>query len=306
MARPLKSGLDFFPVETDIGSDPKITKLIRRGGSEAFTVFMWVLILTYRSGYYSEKDVVVETIAWNFRDIPEERVAECMDIIADCGLLHRGLYEQGILTSHGIQVQYEQILKRRKSNAADMQYWIIEDNNSVNVNNNSVSVSNNSVNVNNSTQTENKQKINRKENKIKQNKTENKTENKEDRNSDSSDSFHSSFSDLGMFGDPLYLSRALEEACGGELPKNTQRKMGEWLRNYDHRSIGEAYNLAVAKGAHSIVGYMDTVLRKWSLGDGSPKWIEREEQELAREKEEYMKPGALGKILVNGHEALGT
>ena len=109
-----------------------------------------------------------------------------------------------------------------------------------------------------------------------------------------------------MFGDPLYLSRALEEACGGKLPKNTQRKMGEWLRDYDHRSIGEAYNLAVAKGAHSIVGYMDTVLRKWSLGDGSPKWIEREEQELAREKEEYMKPGALGKILVNGHEALGT
>lgn len=302
MARPLKSGLDFFPVETDIGSDPKITRLIRRGGTDAWTVFTWILILTYRSGYYSEKDMVAETIAWTFRDITEERIAECMDIIADCGLLHRGLYEKGILTSHGIQVQYEQILKRRKSNTADMQYWIIEDNNSVNVNNNSVSVSNNSVNVNNSTQTENKQKINRKENKINQNKT----ENKEDRNSDSSDSFHSSFDFSSDFSDPLYVASVLEKDYGCKLPKNTLEKINKWIRDYDYRSIAEAHELAVTKGARSIVGYMDTVLRKWSLGDGCPKWIEREEQELAREKEEYMKPGALGKILVNGHEALGT
>lgn len=296
MARPLKSGLDFFPVETDIGSDPKITRLIRRGGADAWTVFTWILILTYRSGYYSEKDMVAETIAWTFRDITEERIAECMDIIADCGLLHRGLYEQGILTSHGIQVQYEQILKRRKSNTTDMKYWIIADNNSVNVDNNSVSASNNSVNVDNNTQTENKQKINRKENKINRNQ---KTENKENCDADFSDSFQS----LSNFSDSL-ISRLTK--AGVDVKQNTKDKIEEWKSLYDWRSIDEAVDTAIGKGVRSVIGYADKMLQGWAQGSGNPKWIEREEMALAEQKKEYMRPGALGKILVNGHEALGT
>lgn len=308
MARPDKYGLDYFPMQTDVASDPKITKMIRDGEQDAWTVWTFVLILAYKESYYTTKENVCNTVSFLFRDLSEERVEECLQILVDAGLLHRGYFEQGIITSSGIQKQYDQSTVRRKSEPPKDYRIQNYEKRGVNVDNNSLEPSYcmhkpdvSEVDADKSTQTETETEI-----KLKVNKTENKTENKEDRNSDSSDSFHSSFDFSSDFSDPLYVASVLEKDYGCKLPKNTLEKINKWIRDYDYRSIAEAHELAVTKGARSIVGYMDTVLRKWSLGDGSPKWIEREEQEIAREKEEYMRPGALGKILVNGHEALGT
>ena len=228
-------------------------------------------------------------------------------MLVDAGLLDRDAYKKGILTSHGIQAHYEAAGKRRVESPA-MKYWLIsDDNNSTPSVVNSISASRNSIsadiNTNKGEFMHAEMQHSRAEQSIAENRiAENSREEQRRGNaSDSSDSFHSSFSD--DYSDSLI---ARLEGAGVDIKQNTLRLINRWIADYDRRSIDEAVDVAIQKKARNIVGYVDVVLRKWSLGDGSPKWIEREEQEISRKKEEYMKPGALGKILVNGHEALGT
>lgn len=285
--RKPKKGLDWFPLRTNVFTDPKIMDIIQKGDADAWTVFTSVLILTYNEGYYSDREAIVRAIAWIFRGLSIDRIEECLDMLVDAGLLDRSAYEKGALTSHGIQAHYETAGKRRVDNE-DTKYWIKSaDNNSISESNNSIS---DDMNANKGVFMHAEIQHNRAEQRIAENRiAENsRAEQRRGNASDSSDSFHSSFSD--DYSDDL-ITRL--KGAGVDIKQNTLRVINRWISDYDRRSIDEAVDTAIQKKARNIVGYTDTVLRKWSLGDGSPKWIEREEQELAREKEEYMRPGAL-------------
>ena len=136
--RKPKKGLDWFPLRTDVFTDPKIMDIIQRGDADAWAVYTAVLILTYNEGYYSDREAIVRAIAWIFRDLSMERIEECLDMLVDAGLLDRTAFEEGALTSHGIQAHYETVCKRRVDNS-DLRFWISDDNNSISVNNNSIS-----------------------------------------------------------------------------------------------------------------------------------------------------------------------
>lgn len=284
MARPTKAGLDYFPVQTDIGSDPKIKRLIRRGNKDAWVVFSWMLPIIYHEGYYIEADTLIEMITWDFRDVDEEAVCNSLSIMADLDLINKELYEQErIVTSRGIQKQYLRSTNRR-SDVDIEEYWVVSaNNNGVSANNNGVSVDNNSVSVCKSTQTETETET---ENKKKINKTETETESITE--PVFSDSFQSSFSDSVI--DRL-------KDSGVDVKRNTLQLIDEMTRKYDERSIDEALDMSIAGyrtgEVKSVVGFMKTILENWAIGKGCPKWVEQEEQRLQKEKEEHMKPGAL-------------
>lgn len=56
MARPKKTGLDYFPFDVDFFSDRKIKRLRASYGSDGVDVYIYLLCEIYRSGYYVEYD----------------------------------------------------------------------------------------------------------------------------------------------------------------------------------------------------------------------------------------------------------
>ena len=79
--RKPKKGLDWFPLRTDVFTDPKIMDIIQNGDTEAWAVYTSVLILIYgNEGYYSDRESIERAVAWIFRKLSRERVEECLDI----------------------------------------------------------------------------------------------------------------------------------------------------------------------------------------------------------------------------------
>ena len=54
MARPQKAGLDYFPLDVDIASDEKVEYIEAKHGVAGFGIFIHLLMMIYRNGYYVE------------------------------------------------------------------------------------------------------------------------------------------------------------------------------------------------------------------------------------------------------------
>ena len=64
MPRPLKVGLDYFPLDVNFFSNKKIKALRRAFGATGIAVYLNILCRVYSSGYYyrftSEEDLVAD------------------------------------------------------------------------------------------------------------------------------------------------------------------------------------------------------------------------------------------------------
>jgi hypothetical protein len=181
MARPIKRGLDYFPLAVRAFEDEKLDDLHYDYGPMAQHIFVRILMLIYANGYYLEltETKLVNKLhkvlgpKWIERTEIELAVRACVNL----GLFDKDLFEEGVITSPKIQEQFIFAAKRRKE--VDIsKYWLLDSNTmkklgillsmdknkdknqkkQVNVNNNSVNVSNNSVNVDNNTQRKRKSK----------------------------------------------------------------------------------------------------------------------------------------------------
>lgn len=312
MARPPKKGLDYFPMQTDILSDPKIMDIIRNGDRDAWTVFSVMLILTYKDGYYSDKEMIKRTISWIFREIPSDRVEECLVMMVDAGLLDRQSFEQGALTSHGIQVQYDAAGKRRKNNP-DTKYWIVsDDNNSISVNNNSVSADINTTETPfmYAESTQNKIKENKIDNNIPTYKENIVNKNIEEvgRSGQSGESGEFQVDDLEVFI-PQYseLAERINKRLGKLIPLGPRelRWSASVARYYEEPYIFAAIDkgekvLREGKLRGQFLKYVDKILQNWDDGIGAPDFVIEGEKRLAAQKAEYMKPSRFKEVFVDG------
>ena len=179
MARPLKKGLEYFPLDVRIFNDEKIRVLRYKVGPNGIMVYLKILTMIYENGYYLEMKVddLAKVIHQDFG--PEwfklERISVFIHACLESGLFDEELSGQGVITSVAVQKQYLLSTARRKDINID-KYWLLEPSESVrpadaslsipkervNVNNNRVNVDNNSVNVDISTQSKSKRKIDKK------------------------------------------------------------------------------------------------------------------------------------------------
>ena len=159
MARPIKRGLSYFPLDVHVFKDPRIKKLERRFGAYGSIIFIRLLALVYEQGYYLEttiEDIVLELqeqVGTN--RISYQRVLDVILMCCELDILNGSLFQQGVITSDGIQKQFLRIAKRRKE--VDIsKYWLLDsttmdkigvllsmdknESKTVNVNNNSVNV----------------------------------------------------------------------------------------------------------------------------------------------------------------------
>lgn len=151
MARPLKDGVDFFSLDCQM--DDEIKYIEAEFGLDGFAtvIKLWQAIYGNK-GYYM---VFTRNVRLMFSQqirkgigFVDEVVARCMDY----GVFDRQIYKKyGVLTSVGVQKRYAKMTERRNLLKIDGRYllisapenWVIDSNNSVNVDNNRENVSEN-------------------------------------------------------------------------------------------------------------------------------------------------------------------
>jgi hypothetical protein len=128
MARPLKEGLDYFPLDVDIESNDKITIVEANHGSDGFMVIIKLFAKIYKEGYFYEW---TERERKLFARRVNVNINSLTDIVNDCieeDLFDKRLFnEYSILTSMRIQCTYLEAAKRRKQVVFAQKYFLIDD-----------------------------------------------------------------------------------------------------------------------------------------------------------------------------------
>lgn len=158
MARPIKDGVDYFPL--DVNTDRKFKLLEARFGVIGFGIVVKIFQLIYAEhGYYCEwdEDTAVITAAENSSgscQITPKDVQTIVDEALRRDIFDSGMFEKfNILTSKGIQRRYIEMTKRRERVDMIADYLLIDiPKNRVNVYINAVNVNRNPENDNNNSQ----------------------------------------------------------------------------------------------------------------------------------------------------------
>lgn len=117
MARPIKKGLDYFPVDTDIFDNIQVRKLKSRYKASGFLIYFTILCDVYKKeGYFLQlSDDYVYDLSDRIGET-EERVQEVITFCLQTDLFNRRIYElYKVITSKSIQVRYIQAQKRSKN-----------------------------------------------------------------------------------------------------------------------------------------------------------------------------------------------
>lgn len=172
MSRPLKKGLTYFPLDVDIFDDDKLFDVQNEFGPIGEVIYLRLLCLIYKNGYYYEFESLDKLAAMLMKSIgtrwarDKQTVVQVIPFLAECNLLSSELMQKNVLTSASIQRRYLKATERRQS-LNNLKYILIdEDGNDllnahktrINVDNNAVNVCNNSINVCSNAPKESKEK----------------------------------------------------------------------------------------------------------------------------------------------------
>ncbi len=139
MARPFKQGLGYFPLDVMFFEDTKIRRLYMKHGYLGPTVYLRVLTLVYKRGYYLEISVneLAEQIFWDLRCdslSKVDRVKRVIRALAECGLIDEHLMNNDVITSKAIQKQWLTCVHRRKKIETN-KYWLLSDDDETSIKN---------------------------------------------------------------------------------------------------------------------------------------------------------------------------
>lgn len=126
MARPIKEGLDYFPIDVDMDYDDKVQVIEGLHGSAGFATIIKVLMKIYSNGYFyqygeQEQILLAKRIGIDVNTLN--------NVISDCvkyGLFHEKLFNEfQLLTSRGIQIRYFNAVGKRKKGHVFKEYLLI-------------------------------------------------------------------------------------------------------------------------------------------------------------------------------------
>lgn len=116
MARPLKNGLDYFPMDVDFFDDDKIAFVSAKFKSEGELIAIKLLCRIYRNGYYCKwgEDEAILFAMKTLGNIDKlDILKSVVEELLERDFFNKELFEKyGVLTSRGIQKRYEKIFTR--------------------------------------------------------------------------------------------------------------------------------------------------------------------------------------------------
>jgi hypothetical protein len=117
MARPRKTGLDYFPHDVDASEDEKIEALRALYGNDGYAFYFILLERIYRSDN-AELDISKKAILAALVKkigISEQKFFEMLNTAFDIELFNKQLYEQNnVITSKGIKKRFEEVESMRE------------------------------------------------------------------------------------------------------------------------------------------------------------------------------------------------
>lgn len=125
MARNSKIGLSYFPLDTTFFQDIKIRKLIKYQGGKAISVYAYLLCNIYDAGYYIRWDDELPFMISEVTGYDEAYIHEAIKVCVNVGLFSKEMFEQGIVTSKGIQERYMMIVQLSKRKAVVSEFNLI-------------------------------------------------------------------------------------------------------------------------------------------------------------------------------------
>ena len=95
MARPIKKGLSYFPLDVDFFRDRKIKTLKGRFGADGITLYLYILCEVYReNGYYLSIDEDFMDIAADELNFSSEKIGLILNF-----LLERSMFDDTLFNS---------------------------------------------------------------------------------------------------------------------------------------------------------------------------------------------------------------
>ena len=138
--RPIKQGIDYFPMDVGFFTDVKIRKISRACGPQSTSILICLLCNIYKDdGYYILWDEDLPFVIADTVGVSEGAVKEVLQKALQVGFFDTKLYEKyNILTSSGIQKRFLLATYQRKETTIIPNYLIDCTINSINHANNSV------------------------------------------------------------------------------------------------------------------------------------------------------------------------
>lgn len=133
MGRPVKHGIDSFPLDVGFYSDIKIRKITMACGSQSASIIICLLCNIYRNnGYYMLFDNEALFVIAEECGVSEDIVKDVVDKALQVGFFSNELFEKfNILTSCGIQKRFYIATYQRKERVFNEDYLIYHAKNKV-------------------------------------------------------------------------------------------------------------------------------------------------------------------------------
>ena len=117
MARPVKEGLDYFPLYVDIFEDEKIEAISGEFGIKGEIIVVKLLCAIYKKGYFILwSDLIIAQMLKRLPGISKDLLNNVVERLVLWEFFDKDLFHSaGILTSEQIQENFFEATKRRKS-----------------------------------------------------------------------------------------------------------------------------------------------------------------------------------------------
>ncbi|AJO74731.1 prophage P1 protein 20 [Lactiplantibacillus plantarum] len=125
MARPVKEGLDYFPLDVDFAVNDKTEAIMGEFGPKGVLFMIYLLSAVYQNGYYLQWNKLKQMqLANRIEGVSPELANQIVNRLIAYGTFSEELFNSAkVLTSQRIQETYEDATKRRKSQKPN-KYWI--------------------------------------------------------------------------------------------------------------------------------------------------------------------------------------
>jgi len=130
MPRPQKNGLDYFPLDVDFLTEPKVKILKARYGSGGIAAYVYLLCAIYREGYYIRcDDDFLYTMSDDLK-LGFDMVKQVLTFLLERSLFNNILFQSdAVLTSAGIQKRFQlAVAERAKKTPIEVKgFWLLEE-----------------------------------------------------------------------------------------------------------------------------------------------------------------------------------
>jgi hypothetical protein len=127
MARPRKTGLDYFPFDVNFFSDKKIKIVKARFGNDGVIIYLYLLCEIYKNGYYIVWDEDYKFIVADELNLSDGLIKQVLKFLVERSLLQSILLNSDtIITSPSIQRRFQEIAKTRKTPTSVLsELWLL-------------------------------------------------------------------------------------------------------------------------------------------------------------------------------------